>query len=649
MTKRTPHSTPYVRGRAAVVYGLPTLLLALAVGPILASCAGEPSHDRSARSQTRVVLIVLDAARSDRFSSYGYLRETTPNLDALAREGVRFSRHYAHHTSTRESLTQLLFSRYYAPPLAPYSPKVPLYSPSQLFFGFDNESISLPRVLSGSGLYTSAISAHPWLREGSVFALQFDELRDLSAELGFNDTYEKPSAARVTDAGIEWIREHVQDSFFLYLHYMDTHFPHELDGSARRFLPSDLSVSEVRKRFERGGHPRNRRDQLRGAQRQYLDALYDGSLYRADREIGRLIEFLRDAGLLRDTLIVVTSDHGEALLEVPDRFEHGGPWYELVSRIPLIIYDPSRLAPAVHAGLSGLVDVSPTILDLLGVSPPRGKRLDGQSLVPAVNGERSPAGVVYAPQGIRVGRHKLLFLSGSFAALERGLARGRAPELAELDAALYDLESDPLETQDLLHQKPELAEALFERFIEHMAPAVRRYYSTRNSGPPETAFAISINRIDVQTGSRVEVHSSKRESGDLSRGWALNRRWNRYRLVARPGAQPIAFELDLPSGEYELSVGLRGSLAMTVAAGPRRELAGEPLAELPPPRDGRVEVELVPYGPIRVEENRLPVRLEPLQEEGFALVHYLGFRPAGKNGQQRPGFEAQLEALGYID
>lgn len=647
MTRGVLDAMLCLRRTSAVAHGIPglTLLMLLGLAPITVSC-GTMNPDRP---PARVLMIMLDAARSDRFSSYGYSRETTPNLDMLARAGVRFSQHYAHETATRPSLTQLLFSRYYAPPLAPYSPKVPLYNPKVLFFDFDDEAISLPRALSGLGLHTSAISAHPWLREGSVFARQFDELRDLSANLGFNDSNKKPSATQVTQAGIEWIRQHDDDEFFLYLHYMDTHFPHVLDEAARRFLPSDFPVSEARARFRNGGSPHNRHARLRGVGRCYLDALYDGSLYRADREIGRLIDFLRDTGLLQDTLIIVTSDHGEALLEVADRFEHGGPWYEAEARVPLILHYPSRLSPAVHTGLSGHVDVLPTILDLLDGSMPHGKRADGISLVPAVHGERSPADVVYAPRGLRVGRHKLILRSGRFGNLTQGLARNRPPRLAELGAELYDLESDPLETQNLARQKPELTRSLFDRFVEHMAPAARRYYSARGSTPPETSFAVAIRHVDIQPDFGVEIHSSNRGSGDFSTGWVLNRHRLKYRLVARADAQPIELVLDLPSGEYELSVGLRGRLGMTAASGPRRELEGRPLEELPPLQGHGADAELVPYGPIRVTGNRLQVELEPLQEEGFVFVRYLGFRLVSGKGDQRPGFEAQLEALGYID
>jgi arylsulfatase A-like enzyme len=153
---------------------------------------------------------------------------------------------------------------------------------------------------------------------------------------------------------------------------MDTNFPHSFGAEARTFwgtqeaLPPGLDGQH--KTFAR-------LENLDREQRRFLDALYDGSLRHADREIGRLVSFLERAGLARDTLIAVTSDHGEHLVETPGRFAHGGAWLDPVSHIPMIFHQPSRLEAQTVPGFSGLVDVAPTMLGLLGVSVPPGRSM----------------------------------------------------------------------------------------------------------------------------------------------------------------------------------------------------------------------------------------------------------------------------------
>ena len=302
-----------------------TALLALGLGAI--ACDGRDAARRDGPPPRQAIVILLDAARADRFSGYGYARATTPRLDELGRHGLVFTRCFAHATQTRASLSNLFYSRYLAVPLIPENPRIPLVSPDDLFRTFDPEAISLPRAMAAAGIATAGVSAHSWIRADSDLAAEFDEFHDLSATLRFPPYQHYPSAEQVVDWLIDWLDDHRGRDFFLYVHLMDTHFPHVRGADARTFFDGEPDTPAL---FDEMGRPRDTSAALRGRDRAHLDALYDGSLRFADRQVGRLLDHLAGAGRLDEMVVVVTADHGEELLEQPERFGHGGPWRDVL-------------------------------------------------------------------------------------------------------------------------------------------------------------------------------------------------------------------------------------------------------------------------------------------------------------------------------
>jgi arylsulfatase A-like enzyme len=143
-----------------------------------------------------VVLILLDAARADRFSCYGYTRSTTPQMDALAKDGVVFLNHFSQATATVDALPAMFYSRYFSRPLFPHNASVPLSNPGDLFRTDDPESISLPRLLSSAGFRTAIISAHSWIKPDTRLAREVDELYDLSSSATYPEKYGYPPVAK---------------------------------------------------------------------------------------------------------------------------------------------------------------------------------------------------------------------------------------------------------------------------------------------------------------------------------------------------------------------------------------------------------------------------------------------------------------------
>ncbi len=582
-------------------------------------------------------MILLDAARADRFSSYGYSRETTPNMDRIAREGVVFENHFAQATDTRDSLPTLLFSRYFTLPIFPHSRNVPLTAPKVLFLRPDDETISLPRALSRAGLHTVAISTHPWLRQTTRFAREFDELHELPYSLGVRGY---PSAAQAIDFTLEWYEANRQRNFFLYLHLMDTHYPHAFGPEAQAFFGDGIPPVEG---FDAKGVPRDWRERaLDETERRYLDALYDGSLRYTDRELGRLFEAVDASATGKETLLVITSDHGERLAEDPGRFGHGGrDWFETVARIPLILRFGGTLEPGRVRGLTEGVDVHPTLVALLGVELPRDRTVDGKNLVPVIRGEEPGKEFVFKSGAIRGKRYKAIFHRRD-SMLLRDATPPRNPKMG----ALYDLETDPEERQNLWTARPEIGDDLLVRYREAMRLYFDRFEASVSHDQPESAFAVSAQNFRFRPGNTIPQSAQPDcQSGPADPGWLRSNHYSGYFLQARPGAPPIDVRFRIPNGTYRLTAATLGNGNLHVEGTERSLESGA--WEI----DRYLKAKPQPAGYVTVEGKSFAVRLEPKPGECF-LVRYFGFEPVVKGEEIRAidrAREERLRTLGYIE
>lgn len=635
---RHPHPIPGRRRLPRPLLAL--LVVALVVGGL--SCTrSEPTPEAAGR---RLIFIMLDAARPDRFSSYGYERETTPVMDELARRGMLFENHYAQSTFTRASLPSLLFSRYFTKPLEKLvsSPRA-ISLPSQVFHAsVDDAAISFPRALGDAGFRVTALSATTWLQAGVRFASEFPELRNLSAEIEFPVERGYPNAAHVVDDAIAWLDENSSPDFALYLHFMDTHFPHFLDADARVYF----GEAEPPDTFGPLGRPTDFFREATAFEHRYLDALYDGSLRYVDREIGRLIEYLRARDELDDTLIVVTADHGENLWVAPGRLEHLGPWFEEVARIPLLVFYPGRVEPGRTQALTSNVDVAPTILELLDVPFPPGKMPDGRSLVdPRIRADMTRP--VFGPDGIVRGpRYKILFEQ-----LDRELLARKMPDVATLQGMLFDLQEDPAETKNLFAERPEVVRRLLTAYREKMEPRFDRHQQTRLQKAPEEAFAIGA--ASFRTSRDI-----KRVAPQAAPGLAGFHDWLRYgkrpgtRLLAGAGAEPLEIHFPMPDGRYHVSAVVLGDLRIE-AGGHTLNTAGR-APEMDTKINSMQELvgKVLALGVVEVRGRSFQARIEGGADPG--MLRSFEFVPTGLDAAPKaPSVkEAQIErlrVLGYIE
>lgn len=571
-----------------------------------------------------VVLLLMDAARADRLSTYGYSRPTTPNLDALADQGLVFLRHYSQASYTRASLPSLLYSRYFTPPLFPNSPNVPLSDPENLFRRLDDDAISLPRALGEAGFDSVMISAHTWLKPETAFAREFDEVHDLSSELDYPPERAYPPGVQVVDFTIDWLSRNRGRDVFLYLHLMDPHAPRFFTRDAEMLLASEvewdtteyLGMPDAPLRAGKGP------DGLAagGRSRALLDAIYDGSLIETDRQVGRLIDQLRSWGVLDRSVLAVTADHGEHLGERPGSMDHGGPWYEAVARVPFILYAPGRVEPGRIEDLTESVDVAPTVFGVATGNVAAVRHFDGRQLL----AQEISRNTAFGTRAVRLADFKVLFDQP-----EKELLAEDPPDISSLSGEIYDLEGDPFELDNLWSEAPDVALRALSEYRSHLREPWRRHERSRTTAQPESAFAIGSRFFETE----VEVPGMGQIGETATSGWLQSRHSSDFFFAARSGAPPLAITFPVPNGSYEVSAMVEGVGAIEVVEGDPRPVSG-----------AAREVSL---GTVDVQGDRFIARLRP---DGPLVVRYFGFRPLGGGVPEADAErEERLRSLGYVD
>ncbi len=439
--------------------------LCAAAAAALAACGGGDDAPRV----ERVILVTCDTLRADRLGVYGYDRDVSPRLDAFARECVVFEEAYSCAPMTQPAVASLLSGR--LPTEVGASPGNVRLMPSDV--------VTLAERARAEGLATGAVVSNWILKrpnpaQGDVGVQQgFDHFDDRmpNQELVRRNVRERV-AKDTTDAAIAMIERfesNGSDAFLLWVHYQDPHGPYTPPKEYRDLFQSPRDVEPALEigpdHLGRGCIPDYQA--LFGIRDPavYRD-LYDAEVRYFDTELGRLLDDLRERGLFEDSLFVFTSDHGESLGEHDYWFSHGETVYREVVRVPLLVRWPGGGAPSGFpaagddgvrrsARLASHLDVVPTVLDALRVID-RGAR--GVSLLR----EPPPEGRVL-PQDLwpTAGRPRWWAASdGAYRCLWSEELEG---------PRLFDVRSDPGETNDLAATEPERAAELRARHAAFLA------------------------------------------------------------------------------------------------------------------------------------------------------------------------------------
>jgi len=412
----------------------PSLCASLLV-VFLAGCASAPPG-------TSLLLITVDTLRSDHLGCYGYERPTSPRIDALAREGILFRNVYAAVPRTTQSVATILTGLY---------PKH--HQARGLFSYLTPANLTLAEILKQHGYETWAVVSNLFLRPGKGFEQGFDSYSNPRRR------FDGDSAREITDEALATLHKAGRRPFFLWVHYLEPHWTYAPAPSfARRFDP-DYVPSEAMREIEAGKFQKGDlifANPLSPADRSHLVALYDGEIAQADAEVGRLLDGI-SPGTRRNLLVVLTSDHGESLGEHGYYFAHGEYLYDETLRVPLLFVFPRRILKGADDRTASLLDVTPSLLRLLGLADRAG--MDGIPLFePGPGGTFRPAGghnLLFAESDYQLihAANPRFFLSGV-----RGRwssARGGSSKLIRIPRRegdlheFYNLFSDPGEERNL--------------------------------------------------------------------------------------------------------------------------------------------------------------------------------------------------------
>lgn len=424
----------------------------------MTGCAGPAARDAQAKPpasppRTNVILYVIDTLRYDHLGCYGYDPENSPVIDRLGEEGVVFERAYAQAPWTKASTASILTSTYPTIHGADTKRSGKLRPRIETF----------AEVMKANGYTTCGFAANVWVGPQWGFDQGFDEYSMMGKLLKQRNIDPPIRAEHINEVAITWIRAHRDAPFFLYLHSIDPHDPYRPPPGFR--IDEDYEGKVDGSLSQMGALEKTRRE-LDPRDLEHLIALYDGEIRYNDHQIGILMQELWKLGLAENTLVIVTSDHGEEFYE-HGGYRHGKHLYEYMIRIPWVMWGPG-LVPAGKrpSSIAQSIDIMPTVLDLLGLEIPPGAQ--GKSLVPLMMGETERLNnAAYIERSILDGRKPAyVFVSvvgERYKFIKYPWGHHGVFNRNNHSRQLFDLESDAAEKENLYETEAELMSRLEHR------------------------------------------------------------------------------------------------------------------------------------------------------------------------------------------
>ena len=429
-----------------------------------------------------IIILLLDTARAQSFSGYGYPRPTSPHIDALAAESVVYEQAIAPGCWSLPSQVSLLTGMFPAK-----------HGAHELHLSYAHGYAMLPEVLHEADYHTLGISPNSWMSDEFGVTHGFERYLKLwqyrptapappvhTSGVGtwldrklqrsyWRHIFPHRNRAQHVNRHIRALVTRTPEPFFLYAIYWDMHLPYAARESyAARWLPPGVTLSQAQQinrdplKYLAGHMPMSEEDFA------VLQACYDSALASLDAEIGALVAWLRQRGMLDRTLLIITSDHGENIGD-HGLMSHAYSLHDTLIHVPLIVRYPELFPPGQRVTQQvQLTDLFPTVLDILGLDVPHVRQeLQGVSLLaptPDTSEERLAYAEMLAPHPsvAALNRRTGTPEHTPRPAFDRALRCLRTPATKVIWAsdgnhALYDLRLDPHETTNLYTQEPQRA------------------------------------------------------------------------------------------------------------------------------------------------------------------------------------------------
>ncbi|GAB2572576.1 sulfatase family protein [Gracilibacillus alcaliphilus] len=400
----------------------------------------------------KIIMLSLDSLRADRLSSYGYHKPTSPYIDKIAAEGTLFEQAFASDIPTEAAHTSIFTGK--------VGLNTGIVSHGSSLTHLDKTPQWLPTLLKQAGFTTAAVDnlyqLKEWFARGYRYYINsVGEKRWIDGEL-------------VTSLAKDWLKEHTDEDFFLFLHYWDPHTPYLPPKEYvepfydKQRDPYDKSNYSMEPAYNHTAYPffkQHHFDHIGDVRdTEYVNALYDAEVRYLDDKIKELDQYLEELHIKDDTLLILFGDHGESLTEHQIYWDHCG-LYDVTVRVPLIMRWPQHIQANKRVkGMVQQVDLLPTIME--SVTKIKGKQfadfsMDGKSLWPTLLGQEDST-------------HSMIYLSECAWQAARGVRTDEFKFIKTWDSGLftrpsrelYDLKTDPEETNNIAEQRTDIADQL---------------------------------------------------------------------------------------------------------------------------------------------------------------------------------------------
>ncbi len=414
------------------------------------------------QNNLNVIIIGFEPLGSNHVGSYGYSKNTTPNLDAFAKEAFLFKNVVSPSSWTLPVFMSWFTSLY--PSQHKITNKYSIITDSEQKLANLSELspnvVTLAEVLKAHGYQTAGFTGSAGVSSDFGYAKGFDTYYDKKIFAGFDDTM--PMA-------LEWINQHKNDDFFLFVQGYDVHGRFPLDEHAsENFLYKEYK-GELKGTEDEYWSLRNKnidegKLNLTKEDIKFLQSVYDAKISAADMRFGHFVKELQQMGIFDNTVIVISSGSGNEYYE-HKRIDHGFSLYEELIQVPLIIKLPQKKAGSTK-NLARTIDIMPTILDILKVQTQQTKnQIQGVSLLPLIEGEEIKLD----------GFSETDYLLQTF---KRAItAHDGWKFIISLDTderELYDLNRDPNEQKNVIEQNGKTAYELEQKLFSHLSAISRK-------------------------------------------------------------------------------------------------------------------------------------------------------------------------------
>lgn len=414
-----------------------------------------------------VILISIDTLRADHLGCYGYERDTSPNIDALADDSFLFLNTYASSPWTLPSHVSMLTSL--------HGVRHQVYREDERM---DPNLITLADIFRENQFMCAAFTGGGFVSSAYGFSKGFDSYNE-----GVGGVFHQDSAERVFRAASNWIDRHVERDFFLFLHTYQPHSPYACPPPYKVMFLNDQSKFGHVDLIQHLGGRQGIFKPLPTDERQNIIDLYDGEIRFTDEKlIGPLIEKLKSIGIYDRCLIIFTSDHGEEFYD-HGGWGHGHSLYNESLRVPLLIKFPESHFPRRQVDtIVSLIDIMPTALEWMDFDV-SALELDGRSLLPIIEGREQKDRAFLAdigsnvldshiPQKITTNQDEYkLILSQAYSAEDLDFFDHPPPNMGPVE--LYDLLNDLPELSNIADNHPQMANQII-RWLDEFYAQVKK-------------------------------------------------------------------------------------------------------------------------------------------------------------------------------